>query len=242
MNRLNKFNVYNLFKQKSFYICTIFLIALASLGIIANVISANFITHKAANIHSNDTVLGFLSPSSFELFVAIFIALFYTLDISNGTMKNIIARGFSRKQVFVSKFMTIMFGVTIMFILSFIFSYIITLIAGGKIDALNGNVLSKIGVYYLNVLGIASLYTLISSIVSKSSGALVACILTNFLAPTLLFTLDTLLKLKANISISKFWIANATNNKGITVIIVCVAYIVIPYILGSIICSKKEIK
>lgn len=242
MNRLNKFNIHNLFKQKSFYICAIILIALASLEIIANVITANFITHKAANINSNDTVLTFLNPASFELFVAIFIALFYTLDASNGTMKNIIARGFSRKQVFISKFITIMFGVTIMFISSFIISYIFTFIAGGKILMLNSNVLSKIGINYINILGIAAFYTLISSIVSKASGALVACILTNFLAPTLLLTTNILLKLKTNTDISKIWISNATNNKGIMVIIICAAYIVISYILGSIISSKKEIK
>ena len=242
MNRLNKFNIHNMFKQKSFYICTIILLALASLGIIANVVTANFITHKAISINSNDTVIIFLSPSSFDLFVAIFIALFYTLDVSNGTMKNIIARGFSRKQVFASKFFTIMFGVTIMFIASFIFAYIVTFIAGGKIVMLNGNVLGKIGICYINLLGIASLYTLISSIVSKPSGALVACILTNFLAPTLLLTIDTLLKLKTNIGISKLWIVNASNNKGIMAIIICVVYILVSYILGSAISSKKEIK
>ena len=59
MNRLNKFNIHNLFRQKSFYICTIILLALASLGIIANVVTATFVTHKAVNINSNDTVIDF---------------------------------------------------------------------------------------------------------------------------------------------------------------------------------------
>ena len=107
---------------------------------------------------------------------------------------------------------------------------------------LNSDTLGKIGINYLNIIGIASVYTLISSLVSKASGALVASILTNFLAPTVLFTIDTLLKLNTNISISKFWISNATNNKGITVIIICVAYIVISYILGIIISRRKEVK
>ena len=135
-----------------------------------------------------------------------------------------------------------MIGVTVMFVLSFILAYIVTFFIGGKIVMLNGDILSKIGINYLNLIGIASVYTLISSIVSKASGALVACILTNFLAPTVLFALDALLKLKINFSISKYWISNATNNKGVTVIIICVAYIVISYILGIIISKRKEIK
>ena len=135
-----------------------------------------------------------------------------------------------------------MFGVTLMFIISFILSYIVTFAVGGKIVMLNSDTLGKIGINYLNIIGIASVYTLISSLVSKASGALVASILTNFLAPTVLFTIDTLLKLNTNISISKFWISNATNNKGITVIIICVAYIVISYILGIIISRRKEVK
>ena len=242
MHRLNRFNIHNLFKQKSFYICTIVLLALSILTTVAEVVAAKLITHKSLILNSNDVITSFLSASSFELFVAIFIALFFTLDVSNGTMKNIIARGFSRESVFKSKFVVIMFGVTLMFIISFILSYIVTFAVGGKIVMLNSDTLGKIGINYLNIIGIASVYTLISSLVSKASGALVASILTNFLAPTVLFTIDTLLKLNTNISISKFWISNATNNKGITVIIICVAYIVISYILGIIISRRKEVK
>ena len=242
MNRLNKFNIHNLFKQKSFYVCTIVLIMFSILTIVAEVLTTKFLLHKPIVLNSNDTVINFVSSGQFELYIAIFIALFYTLDVSNGTMKNIIARGFSRKNVFISKFITIMIGVTVMFVLSFILAYIVTFFIGGKIVMLNGDILSKIGINYLNLIGIASVYTLISSIVSKASGALVACILTNFLAPTVLFALDALLKLKINFSISKYWISNATNNKGVTAIIICVAYIVISYILGIIISKRKEIK
>ena len=109
MHRLNRFNIHNLFKQKSFYICTIVLLALSILTTVAEVVTAKLITHKTLILNSNDVITSFLSASSFELFVAIFIALFFTLDVSNGTMKNIIARGFSRESVFKSKFVVILF-------------------------------------------------------------------------------------------------------------------------------------
>ena len=157
-------------------------------------------------------------------------------------MKNIIARGFSRKQVFITKYMATIVGVTIMFIASFVFSYLICIIVGGKLIALDGDTLSKVAVYYVNILGLTSLYSLISTITSKSSGALVACLLTSFLAPSILTLIDVLLKLKKGFTISKFWIANASNNETMLAIIIGLVYIVIAIIVGIIISKRKEIK
>ena len=242
MERLRKFQLHNLFKQKSFYVCMSVILGLAALMTISSTLLSNLTNVKTAKLDSNVTLLSFINPGHFDTLLTIFVALFFTLDVSNGTMKNIIARGFSRKQVFITKYMATIVGVTIMFIASFVFSYLICIIVGGNLIALDGDTLSKVAVYYVNILGLTSLYSLISTITSKSSGALVACLLTSFLAPSILTLIDVLLKLKKGFTISKFWIANASNNETMIAIIIGLVYIVIAIIVGIIISKRKEIK
>ena len=183
MGRLRKFQLHNLFKQKSFYVCMGVILGLAALMTISNTLISNLTNIKITKVNSNDTLLSFINPAHFDTILTVFVALFFSLDVSNGTMKNIIARGFSRKQVFITKFMATIVGVSVMFIASFVFSYLISIIVGNKLVALDGDTLSKIAVFYVAILGLTSLYSLISTITSKSSGALVACLLTSFLAP-----------------------------------------------------------
>ena len=242
MERLISFQFRNLFKQKSFYICMIVAVGLASLMTISNNLLSNLISIEIGKMDSNSILLSFINPGQFDIFLTIYVALFFTLDISNGTMKNIIARGFSRKQVFISKYMTTIVGATIMFAVSFIFSYLTCIIVGSNFVALDSNTLSKVAVYYVTIIGLTSLYSLISTITSKSSGALVACLLTSFLAPGILTLVGVLLKLKKGLTISKFWITNAFNNETMFAIIIGIVYIVLSFIVGVIISNHKEIK
>lgn len=243
MRRLNKFQFHNLFKQKSFFICTMVILLLGALQIISSVLISKFMpSANMAKINSNESLKMFLNPGQFDILLAIFVSLFFCLDISNGTLKNIIARGYSRTQVFFSRFFVTFVGVTIMFLATFIFSYLITFIVGGKIVALDSKILATIGVNYIVILGIASFYGLVSTIISKSSGSLVTCLLSSFLAATMLPLVDTLLKIKNIFSISNYWIVNATNNKPLIALLIGIIYITISLILGNIISKRKEIK
>ena len=242
MIKLRKFQLRNLFKQKSFYVCMSVIIGLAALMTISSTLLSNLTSVKIGKINSNSILLSFITPGHFDTILTIFVALFFSLDVSNGTMKNIIARGFSRKQVFISKYTTTIIGVTIMFVASIISSYLISIIVGGNLVAIDSDTLSKIIVYYVNILGLTSLYSLISTITSKSSGALVACLLTSFLAPGIFTLIDVLLKLKKGFTISEFWIANASNNNTTLALLICLVYIVVSFIVGIIISKQKEIK
>ena len=242
MGRLRKFQLRNLFKQKSFYVCMFVIIGLSVLMTISNALITNLTAIKASKSNSNDTLLAFINPGHFDTILTVFVALFFSLDVSNGTMKNIIARGFSRKQVFITKYTTTIIGVSIMFILSFIISYLISIIVGNTLVSIDSDTLSKIFVYYVALIGLTSLYSFISTIPSKSSGALVACLLTSFLVPGILVMIDALLKLKKCFTISQFWIANAYNNETFEAFIISFIYTALSIILGIIIYSRKEIK
>ena len=220
----------------------IFVLSFSSLSVFAPSLISSITHTKAETITSNKALLMMLTPDQFDLLLAIFIALFLSLDISNDTLKNIVARGFSRKRIFISKFIASYIGITITFIVGFILAYIVTIIGGGKIVGLNSNVIIKLFAFYFGIIGLASVYGLVSTIIAKSSGSLVACILINFFVPIGLTVADSILKIKQDLSISNFWIANVTNNKPLISILISLIYIIITIIVGLSVSNKKEIK
>ena len=115
MNRLIKFQVINMFKQKSFYVCLCLLILM---GPILTFIGA-FNTPNYETIKVMPQMVSLLS-GEISLLSTIFIALFCCLDFNEGTTKNIIGRGYSRTQVLLSKYIVSLIGLFSFYIISFI--------------------------------------------------------------------------------------------------------------------------
>ena len=115
MNRLIKFQVRNMFKQKSFYVCLCLLILM---GPILTFIGA-FNTTNYETIKVMPQMVSLLS-GEISLLSTIFIALFCCLDFNEGTTKNIIGRGYSRTQVLLSKYIVSLIGLFSFYIISFI--------------------------------------------------------------------------------------------------------------------------
>mgnify|MGYP006972523160 CR=1 FL=1 len=114
-NRLIKFQVRNMFKQKSSYVCLCLLILM---GPMLTFIGA-FNTSNYENIKVMPQMVSLISEE-ISLLSTIFIALFCCLNFNEVTTKNIIGRGYSRTQVLLSKYIVSLIGLFSFYIISFI--------------------------------------------------------------------------------------------------------------------------
>ncbi len=118
MGQLFRFEFRKLFRQKSFYICGCVLIGLIlltaiTLNMIYSLSQGNMEAGGVTVSASDDGFLytgiymlvGAVSSSNFTIVLAIFLSLFVCSDYTNGTLKNIIARGYSRTRIYAVKYM-----------------------------------------------------------------------------------------------------------------------------------------
>jgi len=107
MTRLLKFEFRKLFFQKSFYICGgISLILMIATMVISRMASLMIPEGAILNPANNgvNAALSAIDLSSIQLILPIFLPLYICMDFTQGTIKNILARGFSRNQVLWSKY------------------------------------------------------------------------------------------------------------------------------------------
>lgn len=124
MIRLLKFEFRKLRKQKSFYICTVFMLALLLLSAIT--------MHELGDANAPFTIsygsaaeftLNTLNGSNFIFISAVFTVLSVCDDYEQQIVKNIYAKGFTRSAVFAAKWITVFAAVSIMFIIVYIVSF-----------------------------------------------------------------------------------------------------------------------
>ena len=238
MNRLIKFQVINMFKQKSFYVCLCLLILM---GPILTFIGA-FNTPNYETIKVMPQMVSLLS-GEISLLSTIFIALFCCLDFNEGTTKNIIGRGYSRTQVLLSKYIVSLIGLFSFYIISFIVIFCLFGINGlGFENVMLYSIINSI----FRIIAYTIFFATLSFVLEKNGSAIIACLF----APSIIQTILSLIDSKLKIDISKYWISNVSNeflsNSSLAnlnySIIFYIIYIVIFIILGINIIKKREIK
>lgn len=102
MGTLMKFELHKLKKQKSFYICTLIMVALLFLSAMTTNALVNGSPEYAAQFKGSglDSMIGALGNCSFLLIAGIFTALTVCEDYEQQTVKNIFSRGYSRGSVY----------------------------------------------------------------------------------------------------------------------------------------------
>ncbi len=247
MNKLVKLELRYLIKQKSFLICLLISNALIIIGILAsnflnNLAQENGGTDILLGVNAFDSLMGYLGGGNLGILLAITISIFFGAEASDGTIKNIIAKGYTRSEFFISKVISIVVMLLIFIITAIIFNYITCLIMGIELGTFN---IVTLGCVTLTILAEAVMFSALSFIIFKTSANIVANICIPMLLPLALTLADVLLKSK--IKIADFWIENTSalftnNSKFPFMIIVSVCYIVIFMILGTVIPKRKEIK
>ena len=142
MGQLFRFEFRKLFRQKSFYICGCVLIGLilltaVTLNMIYSLSQGNMEAGGVTVSASDDGFLytgiymlvGAVSSSNFTIVLAVFLSLFVCSDYTNGTLKNIIARGYSRTRIYAVKYMVSLAATTVYTIVCWLTGFLFFLIA-----------------------------------------------------------------------------------------------------------------
>ncbi len=240
MSRLLKLQTRVLLRSKFFYVCT-FVTLLAPLIF--------FFIGTGVNPEQSTTVVeqaisGLQGMGS--LIVVIVVALFVCIDFEDGTAKNIIARGYSRKQLLISKYLVSLFGVLVISILCSIFSALLSLNQPfGDFETF----LLFLPAFFATTAASVSLYTLVSYFFeSKGTAIMVGLIGPNMVSLVITF-IQSQFKLKFNLS--KYWIEgllglinmdHITMTSLLKVSGISFAYVVVILGLGILLTRKKEVK
>lgn len=259
MGRLLQFEFRKLFRQKSFYICSAILVA----SILITIYTLKFLTDFAGadvadavetlsgvtETSGLGSMLTALSSSSITTVLAVFIPLFVCDDFSSGTIKNVIAKGYSRTAVFASKYLVSVVAAVIMSIICWAGAYIAgTAIWYAGTDWTTTMTYAMM-VQLLIIIAYLSVYFLISSLIKKSGGSISICVVAPMLVSTAVLLADALIK-KKKFEISDYWLADllskassiAVANQELVKAAWCaVVYIVVAVAATLFLNSKSEV-
>ena len=234
MISLLKLNFRNLFKQKFFYV---FLIINTLIGVLSRFI---FFSEKKPLVFPE--IRTFLA-AEIGVVGVIFIVIFSLFEISEGTIKNIVARGYKRSEIIISKYIS---TVIALFIINLVGSLLIFLLYVKNGLGFDSNFIYSF-ISYIFILFAQSAFVLgISFIIGKVSYSIVI----NVVLPTFLPLILTFIDAKLKIDSTSYWVSNITSEflknhhmssilySGLIVII----YIVVFIGLAIFVNKKREVK
>ena len=183
------------------------------------------------------------------LLIGIFVALFATEDSTCGTIKNIYAKGYSRNQVYLSKYVVSFVAVTIISILTVVAAYLYAnTIWDNSLEITDHIAVIMIG----QLLGIFAYHAIFFAI-SNSFGKIGAAIALNIIGPMavslVLGMCDAFIK-SENTKLTSYWLdslfgnftATVTDEKFIaTGIVLFVLYTVLAIAVGMFTNRRKDI-
>ena len=251
MKKLISFEFRKLFKSKYFYIIT-------AISVIFILLSG--LTNKAisdALIANGETVQPYSSylftkgalGGTYTMFIAIFVALFATEDSASGTLKNIYAKGYTRSQVYFSKYIVSLIAVLIMSAVTVVFAY-------GYSNSIWGNNLeiadNVSAIFIGQLLGIAAYHAIffaISTIFGKVGSAIALNIIGPMAVSLVLGLGDAFIK-GENTKLTSYWVDSLYSNFTVSVsdqnvlttgIVLFAIYIGAAIFIGLFMNRKKEI-
>ena len=238
MSKLIKLQLRTLFHQKLFYICLGLLIIMPTLLNYALSIYA-----KGFGDYQVFPQISSFLAGEIGIVGIVFVALFSCFELNEGTAKNIIARGYTRKQLLFSTYITTFIGLVALYSLVSVITFFLFLKNGIGYDS---SMLYPFIVSIASIICFMFFYSTISVIIQKSGFAVVTCLLAPVIIATALGFVDYILK----IDISQYWFGNFYSNFTDKPTLANLGYMVLGYaiytavfiVAGIQILNKKEIK
>lgn len=257
-----KFELRKLFRQKTFYVCafavlvieiinvfSLFLIEkvsqsalMASLtgevtGIIPGYQGWHFFTYGASFLQMN-------------IVFPIFITLFVCNDFSEGTIKNVLSKGFTRTDVFFSK----LFAVDIAAVIFWAFGVLVAVVTGtciwGMGSGFGAEHLAAMGAQLLLVLAYASMDVFIAFLFRKKAASLAIGIAFSTVLQLLALLIDAILSSKTAFELSPYLITTRVQNLAgagpetgfvLWSLLLAAGYLAVFVIGGWLVFRKKEV-
>ena len=238
MKRLIKLQLRNIFHNKVFYVCT----GISLLLTVVFVFVGSLISKDSSTTTVLQGAIGTIN-SGVDTLGMIFITIFCTFDFSEGTAKNIIARGYTKVQFLFSKYIASLIGILAMDLILIIVQFILYFKNGLGYEA---SMPLQLFVGMFRIVAYTVLYGTVAFILEKTSSAVIA----NLFAPNVLslalITADTNLK----VNMSKYWIDSVATkfvdkpimaNAGFP-LVMYIIYIVLFVLIGIYFARGKDIK
>lgn len=276
MSNLLKSDFYKLFKMKSFYVCCIISALLASVTMFLNFASNNMIEElmgdmMASQIMTLKNVLpSLISPTGdWFILVIIGVSLFITIEYNAGTLKNIVARGFKREYIFLSKLIVCVIETFIISLCYAVFGVIFGLIllgtpAGGFGDGYFLELLAIYGVDILIIIGYVALITMVAYLIRTNGGTISLTLCAHYLVPVVITMLnvtnimndetdlETMVSYTTNPygNAAYYWIgtlggtvSESYHNGTIYIpILIALAYVAVSCFIGLLVFKKRDVK
>lgn len=247
MINLLRFEFRKLLKQKSFYICTAIMLVMSYLGLLLEKTILSSMELGFSVLSAKSALLGAVSTSNFTMLCGIFIALFVCTDYQQQTIKNVYARGFSRDNVYVAKFIVCVASTVVMFGITLLFNYVAgTVMFDGTAE--KGNYAGLIAGQLLYCLAYSAFVFALSLIIKKVGVSIALAILGPSLITIVLKLGDAFLKIE-KFDIYSYWLDGiledltslATDTKRLVVcVVLSLVYAVIFFTVGFLINRKQE--
>jgi len=248
MEKLMEFEFRKLFKAKSFYICLAVCLGLVLLGgLTTKVILEN--SEGVATPTGLSMLKGAIGSSSITMIAGIFTALFVCEDETSGTIKNIYAKGYSRKDVYFSKYIVSLISTLIFTLASMIIAYLFGLATWGGEAPIDSNYILTILGQLILIVAYHSAFFAISSKIGKTGSSIAFNIVGPMLVSMVLTMGDAFLK-SEEFSLSSYWIdsllsslqqTEVVNSAITTSILLGIIYSVVFVGAGYMLNKKKEI-
>ena len=256
MKNLFKLEWRKVFKSKILYI---FLAIVAILPLLSELII--YVTYELARIEYNislaefaeaaklsgvNSMLGAISSGDVSLCMALFASIYICTDYSDGTLRNVIGRGYKRLDVFTVKYIVTM-AVTLGYVVvAQLFSFIYGSAFWG-VGTFKAKMLLMLFTQTVNMLALTSFYILFSILVKKMGGAICSCLFIPVGINLVLSICDIFTSDNAKVLPSYFWVENAFENltdvytSNITIMVILVAgFVSLALFTGlSILCTRR---
>lgn len=262
MINLLRSDFYRLFRSKAFYICVVIWTFLFAIGaflakwlndIVAK--SQNIDTVPELSFHSGIAYgLTVFNDSNMSLFMAIYIAIFVTAEFTHGTMKNSVSKGFSKIQIYLSKFITMSGAVYLTMLILFLSGLITgTIVSGNFLDTSEDFAIKAIGMIGMELLlyaAFTSVFVMIAMIIRNNGGTIAVNIIGMLFAPFIYQLIDVFFSpaksfsqysLQNNIIFAHYNIEK-TSGDILTTILVGVVFLVVSMTIGLFTFKNTDIK
>ncbi|MBE6644959.1 MAG: hypothetical protein E7612_06245 [Ruminococcaceae bacterium] len=213
MKKLLKFELSKIKTRKSLYICTAIMVAMLLLNVLTMwgmdyLMSDLYGEEDAgmlAGMFQNDmisTVLSAAGNGSFTLLCGIVIALFVCSDYSQGTVKTVVARGFSRTRIYFAKLAAIAVMSVFMYLTVILFGWLFGMLFFGFDAPSDLTWLATLSVQFVSAIGFAAFAFFLSAVLRKTVLAVIAIIA----FPAVIELVITMIDLFAETNIGDYWI------------------------------------
>lgn len=253
MERLIKFELRKMLRQKTFYVC----VGVILLVVVLNVLILYMVDRVSSSFFGDTVVTGLYSglqfiiqaPSMMQMSILfpIFITLFICNDFSEGTIKNVVSRGFTRTQIYFSK----LIASTVAGLIFMVWAMLTAFVAGslvwgaGSIDVTK--MLEGIGVLVLLTVAYVTFDTFLAFLFRKKAGSLAVGIAVSYVVQLICLIVDSIFEFKdMDIRISGYTISScvqlvATDGPSVRGLIVAFLYIAVFAFGGWFVFRNKEV-